>query len=65
MKQNTLNGVEIVATFNKKNLKKKTNQAESRNEKVIKKKVDKLYVKQKCYGNFFNTLINEKDMVYI
>ena len=65
MKQNTLNGVEIVATFNKKNLKKKTNQAESRNEKVIKKKVDKLYVKQKCYENFFNNLINEKGMVYI
>lgn len=39
-----LDGEEILGTFYEKELKK-TNETEFRNEKVIKKKVDKLYVK--------------------
>ena len=43
---NDLNGEEIVETFYEKNKNKnKTNQKEFRNEKVIKRKDDKLYVK--------------------
>ena len=39
-----LNSQEIVEHFVKKNYKKKTNQKESRIQKVIKRKGDKLYV---------------------
>ena len=32
-------------------------------EKVIKKKVNKLYVKQKGYDNSFNNWIDKKDII--
>ena len=44
----------------KKNCKE-INQEEFGIEKVIKKKVDKLYVKWKGYDNSFNSLIDKKD----
>ena len=47
---NDLNGEEIIGTFYEKELQK-TNQQEFRIEKVIKRKGDKLYVKQKGYDN--------------
>ena len=52
-----LNGGEIVGKFYEKILQK-TNQEEFRIEKVIKKKVDKLYVKWKGYDNLFNSWID-------
>ena len=45
-----LKGEEIVETFYEKELQK-TNQKESRVEKVIKRKGNKPYVKWKCYNN--------------
>ena len=48
-----LNDEEIVVTFYKKELQK-TNQKEFGIEKVIKRKVDKLYIKWKGYDNSFN-----------
>ena len=51
---NDLNGEEIIGTFYGKELQK-TNQQEYSIEKVIKKKGDKLYVKQKGYDNSFNS----------
>ena len=55
-----LNGEEIVVTFYEKELQK-TNQKWFTVEKVIKRKVDKLYVKLKGYDRSFNswTDINE------
>ena len=47
----------------KNNCKKKKNQKEFRVEKVIKRKSDKLYVKWKGYYCFFNSWIDEKDIV--
>ena len=41
----------------------KTNQKKFRMEKVIKKKGDKLYVKQKGYDNLFNSWIDKKYIV--
>ena len=49
-----LNGEEITGTFYEKVLQK-IDQQEFRIEKVIKKKVDKLYVKWKGYDNSFNS----------
>ena len=49
-----LNGQQIVGTFYEKELQK-TNQNEVRVEKVIKRKGDQIYVKQKGYNNLFNT----------
>ena len=43
--------------------KKNKNQKEFRVEKVIKRKSDKLYVKWKGYYCFFNSWIDEKDIV--
>ena len=43
------------------NYKRKVKQREFRIEKVIRKKGDKLYVKQKSYNDSFNTWIDEKD----
>ena len=57
-----LNGEEIVETFYEEELQK-TNQEEFRIEKVIKKKVDKLYVKWEGYDNSANSWIDEKDIV--
>ena len=57
-----LNGKEITGTFYEKELQKIDRQ-EFRIEKVIKKKVDKLYVKWKGYDNSVNSWIDEKDLV--
>ena len=59
---NDLNGEEIIGTFFEKELQK-TNQKESRIEKVIKRKGDKLNVKWKGYDNLFNSWIDKKDLV--
>ena len=54
-----LNGEEITGTFHEKELRK-TNRSF---EKVIKRKVDKLYVKWKGCSNSFNSWIDKKDIV--
>ena len=59
---NDLNGLEIAGTLYANKLPK-TNQEEFRIEKVIKRKVDKLYVKWKGYNNSFNSWIDKKDKV--
>ena len=59
-----LNGEEIVRTFYE-NKFQKTNEKEFRVEKVIKRKGDKLYVKQKGYDNLFNSWINKKNIIKI
>ena len=59
---NDLNGEEIIGTFYEKELQK-TNQQEFGIEKVIKIKVDKLYVKWKGYDSSFNSWIDKKDLV--
>ena len=41
----------------------KTNQKVFRVEKVIKRKCDKLYIKWKEYNTFFNSQIEQKDIV--
>ena len=56
-----LKGKEIVGTFYKKELHK-TNQKEFRTEKVIKGKVDKLYVKRKGYNSFLNSWNDAKEI---
>ena len=53
---NDLNGEEIIGIFIK------TNQKEFRIEKIIKRKDDQLYVKEKKYDNSFNSCFNEKDL---
>ena len=59
-----LNGKEIVGTFYGKELQKvRQEDRKSRIEKVIKRKVDKLYVKWKGYDNSFNSWIYKKDIV--
>ena len=55
-----LNGEEIAGTFHEKDLQK-TNQKEFRVQKVIKRKDNKLYVKSKGYGRYFNSWIDKKD----
>ena len=59
---NDLNGEEIIGTFYEKELQK-SNQKEFRIEKLLKKKVDKLYVKWKGDDNSFNSWIDKKDLV--
>ena len=59
---NDLNGEEVIGTFYEKELQK-TNQQELMIEKVIKRKVDKLYVKWKGYDSSFNTWIDKKDLI--
>ena len=59
---NDLTGKEIVGTFYEKELLE-TKQKEFRVAKVIKRKVDKLYVKLKGYDKFFNRWI-EKTLLY-
>ena len=56
-----LNGEEITGTFYEKELQK-TSQEKFGIEKVFKRKGDKLYVKQKGYGNRFNSWIDKKDL---
>ena len=55
-----LKGEEIVRTFYEKELQKSK---EFRVEKVIKRKVDKLYVKWKGYNSYFDSWIDKKDTV--
>ena len=57
-----LNGEEIVGKFYIKELQE-TNQNEFKDEKVIKRKSDKLNVKWKGYDNCFNRWIDKKDIV--
>ena len=57
-----LNGEEITGTIYEKEMQK-TSEDEFRIEKVIKRKVDKLYVKSKGYDNSFNSWIDKKDLV--
>ena len=59
---NDFNGGEINGTFYEKELQK-TDQKEFRIEKVLKKKGNKLYVKQKGYDNSSNSWIDKKDLV--
>ena len=54
-----INDEEIIVTFYEKELQK-TNQKEIRTEKVIKRKVDKLYGKWKGYDKSFNSWIDKK-----
>ena len=49
-----LNGKEIIGSFYEKGLRK-TSQEKFRIEKVIQKKVDKLYIKWRGYDNSFNS----------
>ena len=49
-----LNVKDTVRTFYENKLQK-TNQKESRDEKAIERKGDKLYVKEKYYDNSFNS----------
>ena len=60
---NDLNAEEIVTTFYEKELQKKKQIKEFRTEKAIKRKGDKLYVKQKGYDNSLNSCIDKKDIV--
>ena len=60
---NDLNGEKIIGKFNKKKIKKKTNQKMFRVEKVIRRKGDQLYVKWKGHNNSFNSWIYKKDIV--
>ena len=57
-----LKGEETVGTFYEKELQK-INQKEFRVEKVLKRKLDKLYVKWNGYDNLFNSWIDKKDIV--
>ena len=57
-----LNDEEITGSFYEKRLQK-SNEKEFRIEKVLKRKVDKLYVKWKGYDNLFNSRIDKKDLV--
>ena len=61
---NDLNGEEITGTFYEKELQK-TNKEESRIEKVIKRKGDKIYVKWKGYDNSFNSWIDKPSLIQI
>ena len=56
------NGEEIAGTLQEKELQK-TIKIEFINEKVIKRKGDKLYIKLKVYDNSFNSWIDKKDIV--
>ena len=57
-----LNDEESTGSFHEKELQK-TGQEIFRTEKVIKRKGDKLYVKQKGYDNSFNSWIDKKDII--
>ena len=58
---NDLNGEEITGTFYERELQK-TNEEEFRIEKVIKRKVDKIYVKWKGYDSSFNSWIDKASL---
>ena len=59
---NDLNGEKTIETFYEKELGK-TNQRESRIEKVTKKKENKLFVKWKGYDHSFNSWIDKSDLI--
>ena len=59
---NDLNGEKFIGTFYEKELQK-TNQQESRIQKLFKKKGGKLYVKWKGYDISFNSWIEKKDLI--
>ena len=50
----------LLERLNVKELQER-NRQKFRIEKVIKKKVNKLYLKWKCYDNSFNSWIDKKD----
>ena len=52
----------LLERFIKKELQK-TNQTKFRVKKVIKKKIDKLYVKGESYNNLFHSWIYKKDII--
>ena len=56
-----LNGKEIVGSFYGNELQK-TNQKEFRIEKVIKRKIDKLFAKWKGYDNSFSSWIDKNNI---
>ena len=56
-----LKGEQIAGIFYEKELQKPS-QKELRDEKVIKRKGDKLYVKWKGYDNSFKSWIDKKDI---
>ena len=56
-----MSGEEITGSFYEKELQK-TSRKKSRIEKVLKRKVDKLYVKWKEYNNCFNSWVGKKDL---
>ena len=58
-----LNDEEIVRTFCEKELQN-TSQIESRVEKVIKRKGDRLYVKWEGCDNLFNSWINKDGSMF-
>ena len=57
-----IQNLKFIGTFYEKELQK-ANQQEFRIGKVIKRHVDKLYVKWKGYDNSFNSWIDKKDLV--
>ena len=57
-----MNGEPIARSFYEKELQK-TSQERFKVEKVIKRKVDKLYVKWKGYDNSFNSWIDKKYLI--
>ena len=56
-----MNGEEITGSFYEKELQK-ASQEKFIIEKVLKRKVDKLYVKWKRYDNRFDSRIDKKDL---
>ena len=56
-----LNDEPITGSFYEKEMQN-TSQEKFRIEKVLKRKIDKLYVKWKGYDNSFNSWIDKKDL---
>ena len=52
----------VIRTFYEKEFQK-VNQEEFRIEKLVKRKDDKLYVKEKCFESLFNSCIDKKSIV--
>ena len=57
-----LNREKLAGSFYEKEMQK-TSQEKFRIEKVLKRKVDKLYVNWKRYDNSFNSWIGKKDLI--
>ena len=56
-----LNDEPITGSFYEKEMQN-TSQEKFRIEKVLKRKIDKLYVKWKGYDNSFNSWVDKKDL---